>query len=507
MNAEPDLQKAPEPATALGRSTASGFVWLMLQGLSGKFVGFFTQLLLAKLLLPEVFGQIGLAYTVGTLVGAFISFGIDDILLQRLRRMSLWVSPAFWSTLGFSVIGMLVMLAAAPLAAYLYGSPSLIGLIAVLAINLPLSALTTVPSVKLRASMNFRYLAVYASLELFAIQIASVVLAAIGWGAYSFIAPLPVAAIIKLIIFWRKAPTRITLRYRRAQIRYMMGSGFYVLGTRIISEVINQGDYIVLGLMATDAIVGIYFFAFRLAAQPLRMLAGNFGMVLFPALTQLGEEPIRQERAALQASRVLAYTVTPVCFMQAAVAAPVLHLMYGARWDGAIHLIQILSLGLPGDAVSWIAGALLIARRQFRRDFIYFCIFAPPFFALVILGAVLDSSTGVAIGVALYYALVKPINSWLVFRQGMRLADLIAIYFTPLLFAGGAVGSAYAISQLDALADSPLAQIAVLAAVAPLLYVAVLRVFAPATLDQILSRFPIEAVLRRMGRRLVRSRA
>ncbi len=66
-----------------------------------------------------------------------------------------------------------------------------------------------------------------------------------------------------------------------------------MLGTRLIVEAVNQGGYVVLGLMATDTVVGVYFFAFRLAAQPLRMLAGNFGAVLFPAFTQLRSAPSR----------------------------------------------------------------------------------------------------------------------------------------------------------------------------------------------------------------------
>ena len=486
------------PALDVGQSTANGFLWLLLQSLSSRAASFLSQLILARLLAPEAFGQIGLAYTVTTLIGALVSFGTDDILLQRLRTIDMWVMPAFWSSLGLSVIGMVLMLLGAPLAATLYGSPGLTGLIALLAISLPIGALATVPGVKLRADMNFRYLATYAAAETICIQIASVILAAAGCGTYSFIIPVPVAAAVKAAVFWSKAPARIRRRGRLTQFRHIVNSGVLVFGARMLVTAVNQGDYIVLGLMANDAVVGVYFFAFRLAAQPLQMLAGNFGSVIFPALTQLRTDPARQEAAALRASRILVYTVTPVCFLQAAVAAPVLHVMFGQRWDGSIPLMQILSLGLPGDAVAWIAGSLLVARRAFRLDFLYLLAFCPPFFVMVAVGAYLGSSTGVAIAVSLYYALIKPVNSWLVFRSSMGLREVLQIYINPSILAGLAFGAAYALAQTAPLARHPILQIAAIAATGPLLYLALLRLLVPAILTEVLQRFPLGRRLRHL---------
>ena len=488
----------------LRRSTATGFFWLLVQGLSGRVASFFSQLVLAKLLLPAAFGQIGLAYTVTTLIGALISFGIDDVLVTRLKRLHLWVAPAFWSSLALALAGMVLMLAAGPVAARIYNAPGLTGIIAILAINLPLGALSMVPTVKLRTELNFRYLGTYASVEMLAIQLATILCAAGGLGAYSFVLPLPFAAAIKAAIFWRRAPMRLRPGHRRVQYRHIVGSGLMVLGARLIVALVNQGDYIVLGLMASETVVGVYFFAFRLAAQPLQMLAGSFGNVLFPAFTKMGVDPARQMDAALRASRILAYTVTPVCFLQAAVAEPLLHLMFGARWNAAIPLVQILSLGLPGDAVAWVAGALLVARGAFRRDLVLLAGFTPPFFVCAILGAWWDGATGVAIGVSLYYALVKPVNSWLVFRPAIGLHGFVQIFATPVLLAGAAIGGAALAAAAPALSPYPVLRIALIGALGPLLYLAALRLAAPAILREVVGHLPVGR-LGMLGRALSRA--
>ena len=487
----------------LRRTTATGFLWLLFQGLSGRLSSFFSQIVLARLLMPEAFGQIGLAYTVTALVTAIVSFGIDDVLLTRSRHIRLWVAPAFWSSLALAFAGMAVMLAAGPIAARLYHAPGLTGLIAVMAINLPLGAASTVPVVKLRAELNFRYLGSYATAETVAIQLATIACAAAGLGAYSFVLPLPAAAGIKAIIFWWKAPSLIRPGHRRLQYRHLVGSGLMVLSTRIMIAAVNQGDYIVLGLLASQSVVGVYFFAFRLAAQPLQMLAGGFGGVLFPAFRQLENDPARQMDAALRASRILAYTITPVCFLQAAEAAPLLHLMFGNRWNGAVPLVQILSLGLPGDALAWVAGALLIARGEFRRDVRLVAMFTPPFFACVLLGVWLGGAVGVAIGVSLFYALIKPVNSWLVFRHAMRVPDILHIYVVPLTLGLVTIGAAYGVAEAPPLSGNAVLQVVLIGLLGTVFYAAGLRLVAPATLREIIDHLPLGR-LGGVGRRLRR---
>lgn len=486
----------PPARQTLRRTTATGVLWLLFQGVSGRLASFGSQLVLAKLLLPAAFGQIGLAYTVTTLITAVIGFGIDDVLVTRLRHLRLWVAPAFWSSLSLALAGMGVMLAAAPVAAYLYGAPQLTGLIAVLALNVPLGALSMVPTVRLRADLNFRYLGAYATAEMLAIQLATVLCAAAGLGAYSFVLPVPVAAAIKAVVFWRRAPVRLRPGHRRRQYRHILGSGVLMFVTRLITAAVNQVPTMVLGVLATQTVVGVYFFAFRLAVQPLQMLAGSFGNVLFPAFAQLQAEPARQMAAALRASRILAYTVTPVCFLQAAVAAPLLHLMFGTRWDGSIGLMQILSLGLPGDAVSWVAGAVLVARGAFRRDLVLTASFTPPIVICAVAGAWLDGAQGTALGVAVFYALIKPVSSWLVFRQAMSAGDVVRLYATPTLLAGCAIGAAAALAGLPALTAHPVAQIALTGALGPLLYLVALRVGAVGVLREIANQLP----LGRLGR-------
>ena len=474
----------------LGRAATSGVVWLIAQSLTARLFGFFSQLALAALLLPADFGVIGLANTVASVAQVLVGFGVDDVLLQRQRTVRFWSTPAFWISLALGIVGMLTMIVAAPIAAGIYHSRSVMGLILILAIAMPIQALATVPSVTIRLAMDFRFLAAYNTFEIAALQTSTILLAWGGFGAYSFAIPIPLLALIRAGWFWRKAPARIWQRFRLVQAKYMFGSSSLVFATRTLIEFVNQGDYIVLGIIASHNVVGLYYFAFRFSVQPVRMLAGNFTNVLFPALAQLRSSPEQQADAALRASRLLSYLVVPFCFLQAALAGPGLHLLFGNRWLGAVPLVQLLSIGLPFDAVSWITGSLLSARREFKRMFRFAIVCAPLFYIAVIVGGKLDGATGVATAVVVYYAVYPPLASLLIFRSRMiSVIRIIELYVAPLVLAGLSMTVGFLLSTLPAIANHNLLRCLVIGTAGSSLYVAALYLLRREVFRELFGRF------------------
>jgi PST family polysaccharide transporter len=391
-----------------------------------------------------------------------------------------------------------VVVGIAPLAAFMYRSPVLLSILPLMALSMPLTALSTVPMAQIRAHLNFRFLATYATVELAATQLLTIGLAVWGFGVYSFAIPAPVMALVRAIVFWMMARPRLG-RIRLKQLRMMGSNGAAVFGTKILTAAVGQGDYFVLGLVAAKPVVGAYFFAFRLAIQPVQMLAGNLSNVLFPILAQLRNEPQRQREAALNASRVLAFVVMPYCFLQAAVARPLLSLVFGAKWQAAIPLVEVLSIGLAFDAVSWVAGALLQARGEFRRSLVYSCVFFPIFFGMVTLGAVYFSGFGVAIAVSVFYIAFAPIYSYSVFRKmGVSTGEVATIYLSPVAFAAVAALSAVFLGSLVSSGD--LARTIISGTAGSIVYLVLVRLFAPSAFHQLIAR--ARAMMPSSGRRV-----
>src|SRR5258707_11407494 len=154
MRAQAEIcgQDCPAPVNQRGnlaRSALIGTSWLLAQNIGTRVISFGSQIILARLLAPSDFGNIGLALTVTTLATVVANFGIDDVLLQRQRTLRFWASPAFVTSLGLGLISFLAVVAIASLAASIYRSPVLTALLPIMAASMPLTALSTVPTAKI----------------------------------------------------------------------------------------------------------------------------------------------------------------------------------------------------------------------------------------------------------------------------------------------------------------------------------------------------------------------
>ena len=258
---------------------------------------------------------------------------------------------------------------------------------------------------------------------------------------------------------------------------------------KTIVALIGQGDYMVLGLLANQTVVGRYYFAFRLAAQPLWVLAGNLAGVLYPTLIQMSGDPVRQGRAAFDATKVLSFCVMPFALIQAAVVGPALTGFFGEKWAASIPIIQILSIGLALDAMSWVAGTLLAARGEFVRGLRYVVFQLPLFFALVIVGAVLGKAIGVAWAVCAFYALSQPAFVYGVYRRvGVGVGRVAWMYLAPSLYAAIAVGSGLALSLLPPVAGRPVVRVLLIGSVGVAIYAVLVRALARDVWSQIVGR-------------------
>jgi O-antigen/teichoic acid export membrane protein len=474
---------------SLTRSSVFGVAWLLMQNAGGRAIGLLGQLVLAGLLHPADFGVVALAYSVATVIGTLASFGIDDVLLSRVRKIKLWVRYAPLLNLALAMAGAAVTLAAAPAATAIYANSLVGSLIAILALGVPFTALSAVPSVILQSQFRFRFLAIYSTLELAAVQIATIALALANFGAYSFVIPFPLAAAAKAIIFWRVTNTKLAWKIRPWVWKHLLSAGFAVFGQRLFLEVRNNADRIVLGLLASDAVVGLYFFAARLAVVPTYTLIASLGRVLLPALAHLRSDPVRQLAATLRASRLMALVVLPLAMLQSVLAAPLLHLLFGEKWMGSVPPLQILSIGLAFDVVPCVAGMLTSANGKFRFQLAWTALPLPFFLVLIICGGWLGSATGLAFGVAIFYVLFAVAYTYSALRSfGCSIGAVLQIYIIPLGCSLLAIGPPAALLQLGYLAGSDLGSIIAITAWSGVVYPSLVALASPSIIQEIRMR-------------------
>ncbi len=135
---------------------------------------------LARLLHPEAFGLIAMAAVIVTVLEMFKDLGLSAATVQREEITHAEVSTLFWVNVGLGVVAALLMIPLAPLMAWFYHQPQLVGITLWLGLGFILSGLSTQHLALLRRQMRFTALAVVQMTAEIAGLIAAIIAAVMG---------------------------------------------------------------------------------------------------------------------------------------------------------------------------------------------------------------------------------------------------------------------------------------------------------------------------------------
>jgi len=203
------------------------------------------------------------------------------------------------------------------------------------------------------------------------------------------------------------------------------------------------------GTMALAAIhnakeVGYYFMGYNLSLQTVMVISGPLAAVLFPSLARLQHDPPRLLAAFVRASRMLALVGVPLCLAQAVAARPGMELLFGHKWDNAIPVTELLSVGLAFAVLGGVSASIFKALGRFRELLWWTVAISLVQVAMLATGAAIGNSSYVAVAALLFYALCGPAGTLLgIWPLGGRLSHLWKIFGPPMLIGLGAAGAAW----------------------------------------------------------------
>jgi O-antigen/teichoic acid export membrane protein len=479
------------------------------QTVVGKVVNIGSQIALAWLLSREDFGVVSRVFSVTAFPALIYQIGIREVLVRRQSSMARWSSVAYWVSGTFGVLSALSMLAIAPIAVRFYygtaafSNPALAGeakklvlMIALVAAAAPATALANVALVKLQTELQFRSLAAITFAHAAGLSILSVVFAAIGCGAYSFVLPWPIVGIARFVILFRLSHSHLRLRPQIRRWKFLIGDGTLVLLARGFGTFVIVGDYLALGYFHTERTLGTYYFAYNLSMQTMILLAMNMEGVLFPALSKIGNDRVRQRQVFMKTVQALAIVGIPACLLQATLASPGIHAVFPQKWYPAIHVTEILSVGMAFRIAGWPTVSMLLAQGRYKALVAAVALSAVNFMTLVTLAAALSperyAAEFVAGAVAIHFAIEAPAYLYIAIRPGGgRLSEVALAYAAPLL--AGAVSALLGLAAAACIPASapmwPWLRLAATLIVTSISYVILIRMIAPASWGILRDRF------------------
>ena len=226
-------------------------------------------------------------------------------------------------------------------------------------------------SCRTRCSCELRF-RTFATINLifFVLQnVLTVCFAAMNFGPYSFVWPMTISVTVTMLILWWWVRPPFAFRPQVRRWKYLLNDSTSLLVGEYGRLVVDQSDYVLLGLFTSVSLVGIYTVGFRVAIQALQLIMTNMASVLFPTFMRLADRPQKQLDAFLNVQRILAAVGISSCLLQAAMSEPFAKFAFpDGKWDASIIVMQVLSIGMATRMVGGAAAALMKSQGTISSD-------------------------------------------------------------------------------------------------------------------------------------------
>lgn len=346
---EPGASGRPALTAGLGAKVRAGAAWTTVATGGRQVVNLLVQLLLARLLLPEHFGLIGMAVVFTAFMDVVSELGVSAAIVQK-REEDLrpeHMDAAFWTGLGGSALAVLIastVLGAA--AAWFYEEPVLWGVVAVISLALAFRGATHVHRALLTRQMRFRALGFIRMGSVAIGGVIAVVMALLGFGVWSIAWQGVVAAVASIPMYWFATKWRPRLRFSARGFREIFSFGAFVAGYDILIHLGKNLDYLLIGKFVGAASLGLYTLAFLITDAFRTSVMGVLNQVMFPVYGKLQDSPESARRYYLAVVRVNTLLTFPLLSLFLVFPHEIVAVLFGVEWDGAGVPLRLLSIAM-----------------------------------------------------------------------------------------------------------------------------------------------------------------
>lgn len=427
-------------APALGTAMVRGMAWMSLLAIATRVLSLGTQVVLGWLLTRADYAAYATVVPIATVANAVATGGLHHILVQRGRSYAALAGPVLIASTMLNLLAAGALLCAAPLAAHFWHDRTLAALLAVWAAAIAISAPTNVLQAKLRIDFRFGTFTRLSILSTALHFCTSIALAAMGYGAISFVAPLVMTQAVSVVYFAHAAGGLPRLRRVGGRRLLVLAAGArWTIAIALFGALAGSADYLVVRMMR-PALLADYFFGFQLSVAFASLLAVGLQNITSAGFAQIAVDPPRLRAAYAGASRMLV-TLTPMAAIAMALATPALvWLIWGGKWDGASLTATIMAVVIPLRLLGHLARSTLAAQGAWRRAAMWQLGEA----AAVIVAAVIGCAVGTQWAVSGWVAASSLISlgQWLwlyrELRHGVESSGNVRPLLLPLVWAAAA---------------------------------------------------------------------
>ena len=327
---------------SLKQKTVSGLFWSFLDLLANQGIRFIIQIVLARLLLPEHFGIIGMITVFIAVSQSIIDSGFTNALIRERDSSQKDYSTVFFFNLFMAVILYIVLFFSANGISNFFKEPELIYILRVLALVLIINSFGLIQRTMLIKSINFKTQTKISIISSILSGGVAIILANLQFGVWSLVIQILLMQFIQSLLLCLTNKWVPSLVFSRDSFKKLFGFGWKLLVSGLINTLYLNIHYVIIGKSFSAIELGYYTNAQKLRDVASQSITTAVQKVSYPVLSSIQGEEEKLRSGYKKIIKNSVFITFPIMLGLAAVASPLINLLFGANWQACIPYFQVL---------------------------------------------------------------------------------------------------------------------------------------------------------------------
>ena len=349
---------------SLKGEVVKGVSWLGAFRVVGRVLAFGKTAILARILTPAAFGVFGIVTIVLELLEVLTETGINIFLVQEKKDIDEYINTSWVISIVRGIVISLAIVLLAPVISAFFNSPDAKSLIYMVAIVPFMRGFINPSVVKFQKDLTFNKQFWYQSaLNLVEVAV-SVVFSIIMRSPVALIYGMAASAAVEVVLSFIVVSPRPRLELNIPFAKEIVGRGKWVTGAGIFNYFFLHGDDMVIGKVLGSIPLGLYQVGYRISILPITEVAGVFGTVALPVYVKIMHDKERLKKAFFRIVLGIALLVTPFSLLLFFFTKPIVLIVLGEQWVGAVDALRVLAVYGLVRAIVYPAYALFFAVKK-----------------------------------------------------------------------------------------------------------------------------------------------
>ncbi|HAE43564.1 MAG TPA: flippase [Clostridiales bacterium] len=328
----------------LHSKTVRAGIWSLIEAICLRGLQFVVGIILARLLLPEQFGLVGMLMVFMAIAQTFLDSGFGAALIHKQNISEKDICSVFYFNLLMGIVAAICLCVAAPYVSSFYNQPVLTPMLRALSLVLVINAFGLVQGVLLTRAIDFKMQTKVTIIASFLSGFIGIGMAYWGYGVWSLVAQQIANAIFRSFLLWIYNSWRPSWLFSFQSLQEMFGFGSRLLASGLLHTVFSNIYLVVIGKLFTPTDLGYFTRANGLQEFLSMTLSSVVGRVTFPVFSTIQNDPDRIKRGMKKALTILMLINAPLMIGLAVVARPLVLVLLTAKWAPCIPYLQLLAL-------------------------------------------------------------------------------------------------------------------------------------------------------------------